>query len=246
MKKILLIDDGKDFCKMTNSILRKFKIEIFIVNKLRDAIILILRNKFDLIIVDGYLPDGSGVDFALYLHKKKIESEIAFVSGGYTTSEQYKWLKSEIGVDYVINKPLDHQEMYSIFKSIIDPTNKEKIDDLLVDLKKNYDATIYDKLQNLENLLKILDKEKNRENLENFKKEIHKITGTAGSYGYDEVTKAGRKCDQSIIKRLEENQPIEQKHIVEYKSVFHKIKLGFQNISLINSENDVELVEAAE
>lgn len=245
MKKILLIDDDKDFCKITNSILKKFDVQVSIVHKLREAIILILRNKFDLIMVDGYLPDGSGVDFVLYLHKKKIESEIAFVSGGYTTSEQYKWLKSEIGVDYVINKPIQPKEMYSIFKSIIDPENKEELDDLLLDLKIDYDATIFEKLEKLEKLLRILDKDRNRENLENFKAEIHKITGTAGSYGYGEVTKSGRECDQKIIKRLKEKATIEQEHIDEYKLAFRKIKLGFQNISLINNDevHDKKIVE---
>ncbi len=241
MKKILLIDDDKDFCKLTYTIARKLNTQISIVNKLRDAIILILRNKFDLIMVDGYLPDGSGVDFVLYLHKKKVESKIAFVSGGYTTSEQYKWLKSEIGVDYVINKPIDPNEMYSIFKSILEPDNKEEIDDLLIDLKKEYDATIYEKLETLENLLNILEKQPTLKNLENFKKEIHKITGTAGSYGYDEVTKSGRECDRKILQRLEEKKPVKPEDIEEYKLTFRKIKLGFQNINFAEKEQDKHL-----
>jgi diguanylate cyclase (GGDEF)-like protein len=237
MKKILLIDDDKDFCKITYSIVNKFDAEISIVNKLRDAIILILRQKFDLIMIDGYLPDGSGVDFVIYLHKKKIRSKILFVSGGYTTTEQFKWLKSDIGVDFVINKPIAPVEMYSILKSIFNQNKDSKLDELLVDLKKDYDATIFEKLEKLENLLKILNEQKTIKNLEAFRKEIHKITGTAGSYGYEDVTKSGRQCDQDILKRIENKEEIKKEHIDEYVKVIKKFKLGFQNISLVNFED---------
>lgn len=56
------------------------------------------------------------------------------------------------------------------------------------DLINEYRASIPEKMSNLDTLCKALTEAPSKETLEPFKKAIHKIAGTAGTYGYAEVS----------------------------------------------------------
>jgi DNA-binding NtrC family response regulator len=83
MKKILLVDDidfNLEFeIKLIKNIMDEKDIEIQIdtANNVENAKDLIIRNRYDAMIVDMNLPDGSGTDIAKVAREKQPDAKVA-------------------------------------------------------------------------------------------------------------------------------------------------------------------------
>lgn len=75
MKSILVIEDFMDSQDIiTNWIEKTLKGQAFGVATVKDAIHLLEQNKFDVIICDYELPDGTGEEILAFLRLKKIQT----------------------------------------------------------------------------------------------------------------------------------------------------------------------------
>lgn len=71
-------------------------------------------------------------------------------------------------------------------------------------LIQDYNKTIPDKLQRLRKNFDSIKSSYNEENLMNLRKEIHKIAGNAGTYGYLPVSVYCKECEKELIDQIQQ------------------------------------------
>ena len=116
---------------------------------------MIKKKSYDAFVIDGYLPDGDGLELIQHLRKEKYEGMIAFVSIGYRDSKQFQMLKEEYAIDYVLIKPLLEEDLKTLFSLLLGKQKEgEKLSfsPLLEDLRKEYERTIFEKVSLIEQL----------------------------------------------------------------------------------------------
>jgi DNA-binding NtrC family response regulator len=81
-KKILVIDDDKDFTMLISLVLSRKDHEVYVAHTIEDGLNIIEENKLDVIFLDNQLPDGFGwskTDYILSIHP---DVELNLISGG--------------------------------------------------------------------------------------------------------------------------------------------------------------------
>ncbi|MFT4552735.1 MAG: diguanylate cyclase (GGDEF)-like protein [Chlamydiales bacterium] len=240
-KKVLLIDDDADFCKYVQHTAVSFQnISLEVTGTVEEAKNVAAKSAFDAYIVDGYLPDGSGLDLLQWLDGKAGGKQkfVAFVSSGFQDAKSFRELKETLGVNLLLNKPIAAKDLEYLFSQIIDEKRGLVEDAILDKLQKEYERNIFDKVEMLEELTKTVSEDPNPENLEKLKYELHKIAGSAGSFGYNKATEVCRNLELEIIDRLKGDIPISKswaKNLTEgfmnsYKKAFQKAEVIGTNI----------------
>jgi len=235
--QFLLVDDDQDFCQFLNQIAIRENIVLQIAPSFRQAIQQIKLNKFDGFIIDGYLPDGSGLDLISYIKfEMELEGPVAFISAGYNDLDSFRRLKTEYSVDYVLNKPLYEEKVAELLKRMAGQIPETDIDDFLKDLRDEYNDTIIGKLEKIEMLGNRLMSQPVRENIMALKAEVHKIAGSAGSFGYYEVSRLCKELEITLSNVSDKQQYdfIQKSDIMPL--FLHKLKIAFQLPSLMKSE----------
>lgn len=153
-------------------------------------------------ILNGIAPDFILIDFEEigfdkgkkiidWLKKNNISQPCIGLSDFSNEMANFRQLKEVLNVTYVIEKPLQDDQVMTLFETItqsIIPHNS-KLDGLFAD----FDKTIPKKIAVLYTSYKQIKTAQDSESITNFRKEIHKIAGSAGSYGY---IKTGNLCKE--------------------------------------------------
>lgn len=101
--KILIVDDDMAICKLMDKVMRSSGMETVIVNRGRDALSLISRTSFDLILLDVMLGDIEGFDVVKKIRSDGVQTPIIIVSG---RNEDYDSLYGlSLGADDYVTKP---------------------------------------------------------------------------------------------------------------------------------------------
>jgi len=122
--KIVIIDDEKSFCELLSFVLKKEGFEIKCYNDPQEALLNIVSDKPDLIILDLAMPVLNG--FSLLEHLKKdlqeihpkilIVTNLKYTDSGIPIDENYA---QSLGVDGLIHKTGDLDEMVKKIKQVI-------------------------------------------------------------------------------------------------------------------------------
>ena len=104
-KRILLIDRDPDTCEMLNIILTRSGYEFASANTMADGLNLARTDSFDLIFLDSYFPDGTGLELTKLIRGFDGKIPIFF----YTGESQEKYIQEALQAEvqgYLI-KPVD-------------------------------------------------------------------------------------------------------------------------------------------
>jgi DNA-binding response OmpR family regulator len=122
--KIVIIDDEKSFCELLSFVLKKEGFEIKCYNDPQEALLNIVSDKPDLIILDLAMPVLNG--FSLLEHLKKdlqeinpkilIVTNLKYTDSGIPIDENYA---KSLGVDGLIHKTGDLDDMVKKIKQVI-------------------------------------------------------------------------------------------------------------------------------
>lgn len=82
MASILIIDDDNQYLFMLESILKQHNHDVVVSNNSRNALIFLKEKFFDLIIIDIFMPEIDGFEFAQTLKDKTLNIPIIAISGG--------------------------------------------------------------------------------------------------------------------------------------------------------------------
>ncbi|MFL5785447.1 MAG: response regulator [Bacteriovoracaceae bacterium] len=102
--KILYVDDERDLLELAVTFFEEEGLPIETASDYDEALTLIRKNHYDLIISDVRMPSGSGIDLvALVREEKKFSGKLILVSGDIKSRDECK----RAGCDFIMNKPID-------------------------------------------------------------------------------------------------------------------------------------------
>lgn len=117
-KKVLIVDDNKLNLKVASRLLEKYKCDIETIDNGLEAIELIKKNKYDLILLDDMMPKLSGTETLLKL--KEIDSfdiPVVALTANAITGMKEKYLKA--GFNDYLSKPIDKTELNRIINEFL-------------------------------------------------------------------------------------------------------------------------------
>ncbi len=231
---VLVVDDDPDFCSYLDRIAVTLSIKADKAYTMREAKQRINeKSDYKAYIIDGHLPDGSGFELVEWIRGEKgSEVPIAFLSRIYQDAASFRILKEKMKVKYVVDKPLRPEEVQQLFHQLCFIAEAEEIfpAELMDELKQNYEKTIYDKLDLIEKLILALQKDPSNTNLNAFRVEVHKISGSSGSYGFPQICVLCKKMEGDLTKVIDGEAIPDEMWLSELDVFYTKMKMGFQGL----------------
>lgn len=136
--KVLIVDDRQENLFATEKVIKSLDIEIFKAQSGNEALSLMLRHKFAVVLLDVQMPEMDGFETAKLMqeHEDMRGTPIIFVTA-ISKEEKYASQAGELGaVDYIF-KPVNPQILKSKVKTYCDLfSQKENITTLNDQLKK--------------------------------------------------------------------------------------------------------------
>lgn len=127
MKQILVVDDESAILTLIEYNLKQAGFQVTLASDGREAYRKILKETFDLIVLDVMLPGMDGVELCRTVRKEGVETPIILLTA---KSEEYdKVIGLELGADDYMTKPFSPRELIARIKAILrrsDTTRKHK------------------------------------------------------------------------------------------------------------------------
>ncbi len=123
MKKILLIDDDRDFNESLMEYLEYEGFDVACAFDGKEGLSLVHQEKTDLIITDIVMPEADGIEFLRTLmddSQTPSTKIIAMSGGGRIGGGRYLELAKAFGADHVFDKPLDVEAFMKAINKLLD------------------------------------------------------------------------------------------------------------------------------
>jgi DNA-binding response OmpR family regulator len=188
--------------------------------------------KYDIVLVDGLLPDKSGVALCEEIRAMpgREGTRILFISSYFKQAKVFRKLIDEIGVEMVLHKPIQPAEILDHVNRLFDaPREAATEDDPLAELREEYAASFFDRLEGMENIIKKLKPGAPYDaSLKGLLFIAHKMHGTAGMYGYRVVSETAAHLEELLRDIVEKEAPLSVDNLHEFMQCYEWIKLNFQ------------------
>ena len=209
---ILLLDDDLKLTEGYALILRQRGFTVHLAGRAREATRILDREPVDLVVVDGLLPDGSGIDFVGTLRARPKALEVIFLSAFFRDLQSHRRLVDELHVSAVLRKPLPAQELAIHVEAclertaapgirpppaLVEPSPPPVGEAAFAALRVSYAASLPAQLEILKGLLQEA-RAGGAPARERAHLLAHRLHGTAGSYGHQEVSSAARQIEQAL------------------------------------------------
>lgn len=118
-KKILVVDDNKDIVRLIASRLKANNYDVVTAFDSVRVMSLARKEKPDLIILDNYMPSGTGLSITDKLKKSALTAGIPIIIITAYPGAQIRDLALELGAVDFIGKPFDADDMLSKIKKAL-------------------------------------------------------------------------------------------------------------------------------
>ena len=195
--KVLLAEDSEDNQKLISLYVEDTGAEIEVVSNGKLAVEKGIADKFDLILMDMQMPEMGGIEAIKKLREQKCTTPIAVLTANAMKEDKIK--SEEVGANYFLTKPINQEEFYNVLQKHLSESNdgsgdfifkhgeNEKMDGLL----ELYIIRLAETSEALKSLLECKD-------WENLDMEIHKLKGTGGSFGFNDITELSSVIEEKI------------------------------------------------
>jgi diguanylate cyclase (GGDEF)-like protein len=109
-RRALVVDDDPDFIALLSRHLERRDVEVVPASSAAEAMVALAEEDFDLVTVDGLLPDGTGLELIERMRAAGAEHRIVFVSAYWRDAGSEDLLR-DLGVIAVLHKPLAAAEL---------------------------------------------------------------------------------------------------------------------------------------
>lgn len=123
--KILLIDDEKDILELVSYNLQREGFEVATSINGEEALTLVRKESYDLIILDLMLPGIQGIEFCKILRDSEETVSIPIIMLTAKSEELDKVLGLEIGADDYITKPFSPRELIARVRAVLRRTREK-------------------------------------------------------------------------------------------------------------------------
>ena len=113
--RILLVEDHGDTRQTLSRLLTHFGHQISVADNTQSALAIMQSQKFDVVLSDIGLPDGSGYDVISQAKQKQPVKAVAIT--GFGTDEDVRRGK-EAGFDFHLVKPIDFHELRTVLDQV--------------------------------------------------------------------------------------------------------------------------------
>lgn len=122
---VLVLDDDLEFSnRIVARELESREFRVLVAGKIKEARSLLAKEHPDLLIVDGLLPDGNGMDFIAELRGGGATTPIIFVSAFWKDMETHRRLTA-LGNVQVMRKPLSVTDLGNRVEFMLAPESVE-------------------------------------------------------------------------------------------------------------------------
>jgi DNA-binding response OmpR family regulator len=120
MKKILVVDDEENIRFILDDLLNT-DYAVSVAANGREALALIDKTVFDLIITDLVMPEMNGIELVIAVKNKTPSQKIIAMSGGGGITGRFDYLPvvQLLGADKIFAKPFDLHEVLAAVKGIL-------------------------------------------------------------------------------------------------------------------------------
>ena len=192
--KVLVAEDVEDNQYLFKLLLDSLSVDYEIVSNGEEALEKALTDDFDLILMDMQMPIMSGVEATSLLRQAGIDVPIYALTANVMKEDLQRHL--EIGCTGTIAKPIDRKEFVAIIHSALSKVKEMDYailsEEKLEQLKQDYVSQLADQSTLVSRHLKDM-------NILGLRAELHKIKGSAGSYGFMVLTNLAEEIEQFCL-----------------------------------------------
>jgi len=205
--KVLFADDALDNRRLVDHLLRKAGVHPVLVEDGQQAITTALAEDFDLILLDVQMPNVDGLSAARALRQAGIRTPIVSLSAGAFTSDVLKAI--EAGCSMHLAKPFTRESFFEMLERFLQSgENGTPRDDLVVSTKLSDDAEmnqlLLDFIDSLRPRIDDLVKACAEGDWPTIETRAHKLRGSAGLYGYAELSAVAEQLEIGAQERSED------------------------------------------
>ena len=219
--KILLVDDNYINRQVAKQILRNAKHEVETAVDGFEALIMVERNEYDIILMDIQLPEMSGVDTMLKIRKMLLDNCPPIIALTAFSSPEERQNFLDQGFNEYLAKPFTAKDILKVIqesgdaKDVKNDSSKEKSHSDVTIHILNQDTINqlikYSDFETLETSLREFNKDTNkafkkfktllqREDYQQLVELVHNIKGNSGTLGGDDMFETARIIEQNIRK----------------------------------------------
>ncbi|MFN8671690.1 MAG: response regulator [Candidatus Sericytochromatia bacterium] len=128
VKKILLIEDDLLIQKLMRELLKKHGFDTISTSSAIDAMEILNKEKFDIVITDINMPDMNGFELLLWMNKNNINSKLIAITSILSDKMKENFLKN--GAIKYLTKPVNFDNLVKIIESIYKEGFSSQVDNL--------------------------------------------------------------------------------------------------------------------
>jgi two-component system phosphate regulon response regulator PhoB len=122
-RNILFIDDDADTRELVAFVLKRENYEVVVAENCEQALALAASGRFDLYLMDNWLPGGSGIDLCRRLRTKDTTTPILFYSGAAYEQDKLEALAS--GAQGYLTKPVENDLLIAEISRLISAARQQ-------------------------------------------------------------------------------------------------------------------------
>lgn len=226
-KTILVVDDDPQFHALVVPVLTNRGHRLLSAHKGDEALRMLDAEVIDLAIVDGQLPDMTGIELITDLRSRGKQTLCMFVSAYWRDAQSYHKLTKELAVSLVLHKPV----LASVFASEVDmllgkvpgfsDPGQRDFEDTLLALRAEYARELPSRMEELAGLLEQMKTQPdNRFIFSEARTRAHKLRGTASSYGFKPIGELAARLEETII--ILTNNPNDHQTLQTVQQLVHE------------------------
>lgn len=121
---LLIIDDNEELLYGLQQLLKDAHYHVDVATTITQGSEAISQKKFDLILLDWMLPDGSGIDLLSHLRREKINTPVLLFSSKNEIEDKVQAL--DAGADDYLEKPFSNIELLARIRALLRRESNQK------------------------------------------------------------------------------------------------------------------------
>jgi diguanylate cyclase (GGDEF)-like protein len=207
---LLFLEEDRELQSLVSTYLRERGYQVELAQTVQEARDVLASSRVDAAIVDGLLTEMEGTRSVQQLREVAPELPVLFASASWQDPQVHDRLTRQLKVNRVLHKPYTPQELYVWVEQVltrpagpvpealaVSPAAGDDVVDPLAALSAEYGARLGEKVRELTAAV-----EQAREGrtgaLENACALAHKLHGTAGAYGFGQVSTAAGRLEEGL------------------------------------------------
>ncbi len=193
--RVLLAEDGLDNQRLLSTYLRKAGLTVDIANNGKEAIALALSVDYALVLMDVQMPMMDGMEATRYLRAENYQGPIVALTANVMQSDVAHY--RQCGCDDVLAKPVDRLRFYKVLQRFVDSAEAPDLDEEDA-YTRELKALTDEFLAGLPSTLDAIQRAAESADWPALKLLTHTLKGTAGSYGYPQITAMAAEVEAQL------------------------------------------------